>query len=122
MEKMKRILNVSFILLLFYQVSFGITSKDFDNLYEALKKDSISLNPNYLITIYTNKSLVNLNLELLRASDRIYQNIIGRKHSWIAYALLLSSNFGLDVAFHEAGHATRFQSQGVGVQFFFSTF
>ncbi|MDR2818598.1 MAG: hypothetical protein LBB37_04080 [Endomicrobium sp.] len=65
---MKKLVSSFFTLILFAQ--FTLASAHYSDLHNCLKKDSFTLSSAYFDGYYTNKQLVNFNMDCLRASDR----------------------------------------------------
>jgi hypothetical protein len=87
---------------------------------DVLKKDSATLSSAYFDGYYTNKSLLNFNLEVLRASNKGLKCLENEK-LWIRIALgvfLYELNYQAFVAFHEDGHALRWKAFGFDYVFY----
>jgi hypothetical protein len=87
---------------------------------DVLKKDSVTLSSAYFDGYYTNKWLLNFNLEVLRASNRglkCLENEDLRIHIVVLY-FLYKLNSQAIVAFHEDGRALRWKAFGFDYVFY----
>jgi hypothetical protein len=101
-------------------MQFVLASQESENLYDCLNKDNATLSSAYIDGYCTNKQLVNLNMEILRASDRFFQYVdkrINKCASVLLCLVLFRINQGACVALHEAGHALRFKAVGIDCEF-----
>lgn len=66
---MKKLLSILLSTVLFTQISFA--SQEYEELYSCLKRYGPTLSSAYFDGYYTNKQLVNINLGILQASNKV---------------------------------------------------
>lgn len=118
-------MGVLLVVFSFVQVSLADltqgSAKQIKNnkLYNCLKKDSFTFSTAYFDGYYTNEQLVNINLEFLRASNRVYSVLKDTKWfvRWPAWYFLAIVNTRASTALHEAGHALRVNAFGLDYVF-----
>jgi hypothetical protein len=95
-----------------------------------LKKDSFTLSSAYFDGYYTNKQLVNFNMDCLRASDRALEWLenqewfdkLNLSQKWLirfsSWFFLFFVNQQAYIALHESGHALRYKAFGLDYSFY----
>ncbi|MDR3124410.1 MAG: hypothetical protein LBU10_00835 [Endomicrobium sp.] len=111
---MKKVLSTFTAMFFLVVNSYALEVNQKNNLVDFMKKDIFSFSSAYLKDLYTNKQLTNVNLELLRASDRLF-SLIPKNNVFkiVTFCTLSFFNYNAGTTLHEIGHGLRLRSYGI---------